>query len=121
MFQEMKDFFLQNAIRNIIVACPNCYKVFKKYGDEISVTTAYTFMEENGLPETAKINGVVTVHDPCAVRSEESVHRAVRNLIAQKGLIIDGMKHSGIKTICCGEGGLSDAWPLNWQEIGGPK
>jgi uncharacterized membrane protein YdjX (TVP38/TMEM64 family)/Fe-S oxidoreductase len=105
MFQEMKKFLLDNGIRNVIVACPNCYKVFKKYGDEISVRTAYEFMAQNGLPDTGKVHGTVTIHDSCALRFEEAVHAAVRDLVAAKGLTIEEMPHHGVKTLCCGEGG----------------
>jgi uncharacterized membrane protein YdjX (TVP38/TMEM64 family)/Fe-S oxidoreductase len=105
MFHEMRDFLIGSGIRNVIVACPNCYKVFGKYGGDLAVKTAYEFMAENGLPDSVALNGTVTIHDSCAVRFQESVHSAARELLVKKGFAIEEMKHSGKKTLCCGEGG----------------
>jgi uncharacterized membrane protein YdjX (TVP38/TMEM64 family)/Fe-S oxidoreductase len=121
LFHEMKDYLLKNGIRNVVVACPNCYKVFRKHGGDLTVQTAYEIMAEKGLPERGQINGIVTVHDSCAVRFEESVHSAARDLILKKGLTIEEMKHSATKTLCCGEGGsvgflapdLAKKWGIN--------
>jgi len=118
MFNEMKDYLLKNGIRNVIVACPNCYKVFRQHGGEIGVTTAYEFMSKNGLPDTGEVISEITIHDPCAMRFEESAHSAVRDLIQKKGLAVEEMPHSGIKTLCCGEGGsvgfISPDLAKNW-------
>ena len=117
-FDEMKEFLVKSGVRNVIVACPNCYKVFKKYGDELSVSTVYEFMAINGLPETGKVSGTIAVHDSCAVRYEESIHSTIRDLVVRKGLSVEEMPHSGTKTLCCGEGGsvgfLSQDLAKNW-------
>ena len=105
MFHEMKEFLVKNGIRKVIVVCPSCYEVFNKYGDDISVKTAYEFMVQNGLPDTGTLSGTVTIHDSCASRFDESVHTAIRDLVSAKGLTIEEMTHSGVKTFCCGEGG----------------
>ena len=39
MFGEMKTYLLDKGVRNILVACPNCYKVFKTCGEEFDVKT----------------------------------------------------------------------------------
>lgn len=121
MFQEMNDFLLKNGVRNILVACPNCYKVFNKFGKGLSVRTVYEAMAESGLPETERVNSVVTIHDPCPIRFEESIHVAVRHLITQKGLSIEEMPHSRKRTICCGEGGavgfISPELSKNWTAL----
>ncbi|MFA4920020.1 MAG: VTT domain-containing protein [Thermodesulfovibrionales bacterium] len=118
MFKEMKDFLTVNGIQNILVACPNCYKVFRKYGGKLSVKTVYEFIAENGLPDTGKAEGVIAIHDPCALRFEESVHSAIRNIATKKNLIIEEMPHARGKTLCCGEGGsvgfLSPDLAGNW-------
>ena len=118
MFQEMKDYLVEHGVRKVIVACPNCYKVFRKYGDELSVSTVYEFMAQHGGPQTANIDGTISIHDPCALRFEEPVHSAVRDLAFRKGLSVEEMPHSGVKTLCCGEGGsvgcLSPDLSKNW-------
>lgn len=118
MFREMKDYLVEHGVRKVIVACPNCYKVFRKYGDELSVSTVYEFMAQHGAPQTANIDGAISVHDPCALRFEEPVHSAVRDLAFRKGLSIEETPHSRDKTLCCGEGGavgcLSPDLAKNW-------
>lgn len=105
MFGELKMFLLANGVRRVIVACPNCYKVFKLYGGELSVQSVYEFLAAGGLPESGIVRQAVTIHDSCAVRFEESVHRAVREIVTAKGLTVEEMPHNGQKTLCCGEGG----------------
>jgi uncharacterized membrane protein YdjX (TVP38/TMEM64 family)/Fe-S oxidoreductase len=120
-FEEMREFLTKNGIRNVIVACPNCYKVFKKYGDGLSVSTVYEFMAVHGTPGNGNISGTVSIHDSCAVRYDEPVHSAVRDLVKGKGLTVEEMPHSAMKTLCCGEGGavgfLSQDLAKNWAVL----
>jgi len=121
MFQEMKRFLSKNRVRNVIAACPNCYTVFSRYGGEISAKTAYEVMAENGLPDSEQVSGTVTIHDPCILRFEKSVHSAVRSLIRRKGLTVEEMPHHGKKAICCGEGGavayVSSEFADKWRSL----
>jgi Fe-S oxidoreductase len=105
MFGEMKAYLLSMGVKAVVVACPNCYRVFKDYGEDLSVTTVYEMLAQEELPESGSVSGTVTVHDSCVVRYDDSIHTAARDLVVRKGLTIEEMKHSGKKTICCGEGG----------------
>ncbi|MBI5559192.1 MAG: (Fe-S)-binding protein [Deltaproteobacteria bacterium] len=105
MFNEMKNFLTNNGVRQVLVACPSCYRVFKEYGGEIAVRSVYEHMAENGLPATPAVRAQVTVHDPCSTRYEDGIQQAVRKLAGEKSLHIEEMKHHGRKTMCCGEGG----------------
>lgn len=119
MFGEMRDYLLENGARNVLVACPNCYRVFREHADRLNVKTVYEVLTENGFLKTSRIAGTVTIHDPCAVRYEESIHGAVRKLVESKGLTVEEMPHHGKKTLCCGEGGsvcfLSPELAGNWS------
>jgi uncharacterized membrane protein YdjX (TVP38/TMEM64 family)/Fe-S oxidoreductase len=106
MFREMKDFLTGNGVRKVIVACPNCHRMFKEHGDDLSVQTVYEILSQNGFGHKEPLKGVVTIHDPCAVRFEEAVHSAVRHLVLNQGLTIEEMPHYRDKTLCCGEGGF---------------
>lgn len=121
MFEEMEGFLSKNGVGQVLVACPNCYKVFKQHTARMSVRTVYELLAESGLPEAAKIRGTVTVHDPCGIRREHSIHAAVRDLIAQTGLTVEEMEHHGNRTVCCGEGGsvgfLAPELAGNWGAI----
>lgn len=127
MFGEMKEYFLQKGVKNVLVACPNCYRMFNEYGDSLKVKTVYECLTETSLPATPNIPEVVTVHDPCGTRNEEQIHAAVRKLATAKSLQIEEMKYIGPKTICCGEGGLvgcvnpdySKGWGVRRKEEAG--
>ncbi|MFH2043604.1 MAG: (Fe-S)-binding protein [Pseudomonadota bacterium] len=118
MFKEMKDYLIQNGIRTILVACPNCYKIFDQYGGNISVMSVYEFLAKTDIPKVKSPVQTVTVHDPCALRFKEPVQNSVRKLIEKLGISIYEMPHSKEKTLCCGEGGsvrflspkLSEKW-----------
>ncbi|MBU1055604.1 MAG: VTT domain-containing protein [Proteobacteria bacterium] len=105
MFGEMKEFLIQNKIKKVLVACPNCYKIFDQYGGDISVISIYEFLADLDIPVEKKMSYSVTVHDPCALRYKEPVQKSVRKLIEKLGISIYEMPHSGINTLCCGEGG----------------
>jgi Fe-S oxidoreductase len=130
VFNEMRDYLLNHGIKNILVACPNCLKMFREYGEGFAVKTVYEVLDEIGLPDTPLLKGTVTVHDPCPLRFEGAVHAAIRGLIEKKGLCVEEMEHSKKKSLCCGEGGmagfvspeLSKEWAaLRGKEAGGRK
>jgi uncharacterized membrane protein YdjX (TVP38/TMEM64 family)/Fe-S oxidoreductase len=126
MFDEMKSYLLTNGVRAVVVACPNCYEIFKEHGTPLKVTTVYEILATGNLPETNKVEAVVTIHDPCSVRFEEPIHGAVRDLADGMGLTVQELPHSKLKTLCCGEGGavgfvspeLSKGWCLQRKEEG---
>ena len=109
LFQEMVDFLRQKGVKNIIVACPNCYRIFKTYGGQLPVRTVYEVLAEGPLPVPERLEGTVTIHDPCPLRFAPLVQAAVRDLLARLGLTIREMPHRGEKTLCCGEGGFVSA------------
>jgi Fe-S oxidoreductase len=100
-FQRIQAFLDHNSIRTVLVACPNCYRMFKEYGRHIQVQTIY----ERLPPQTGNPPHDITIHDPCGVRFNPEIHQAVRTLLAKSNGHITEMKHHGTKTICCGEGG----------------
>lgn len=121
MFDEMKSYLAEKGVRQVLVACPNCHKIFSNYGGELKVKTVYEILAGNGSHSDRKLSGVVRIHDPCAIRSEEKVHAALRELVRKKGLEIEEMAHSGKKTLCCGEGGavgcVAPPFSEKWGEI----
>ncbi|MCG6877591.1 MAG: (Fe-S)-binding protein [Deltaproteobacteria bacterium] len=120
LFNEMKGFLIENGVKKVIVACPNCHQIFKQYAGEIAVATAYEFMANDGIPTRREHPEAVTVHDPCALRFEAPVQLAVRQLLKKQGLTVQEMRHHGRNTLCCGEGGsagclapeLSEQWGI---------
>ena len=114
----------------MLVACPNCHRVFSRYGKCLQVITVYEHLAASGFIPEKTANATVTVHDPCGVRGEAGVHTAVRTLIKSHSLTIREMKHRKESTLCCGEGGavgcidesLSRQWGLRrGQEADGNR
>jgi len=120
-FGNMRARLIGKGVRNILVACPSCYRTFADHGGELSVKTIYEVLLETVLPETGSVSGSVVVHDPCAVRFETAIHQAVRKLVESRGLTVSEMMHHGNKTLCCGEGGsvgfVSRELAANWRSI----
>jgi len=124
MFGEMKDYLLGRGVKKVIVACPNCYHMFARYGGRLSVGSVYDILAENMAPGDGQWHQTVSIHDPCALRFEDPVQTSVRQLVTQQGLSIEELHHSGRNTNCCGEGGsvrclapeLSGAWGKKIQE-----
>jgi len=121
MFDEMRDFLVGHGIKNVIVACPNCHKVFSRYGKDLSTKSIYEIMVGSNIGKTVQTAGAVTVHDPCAIRSEETLQDSVRELLRNKGCAMEEMPHSRGRTLCCGEGGtvgaLAPDLAGNWSRL----
>ncbi len=121
MFGEMKAYLINNGIQKVFVACPNCFKIFNKYGENLSVKSVYEFMSQDRLLSKKQIKKTVTIHDPCSVRYDESIHSAVRKLCEQQGLSIEEMPHHKKKTFCCGEGGsvgfITPDYAKKWTKL----
>jgi len=104
-FQEMKMFLVQKGVRNVIVACPSCYKIFERYGEGLSIKSVYELLSDENSENFIDVRETVAIHDPCALRFNKGVQDAVRKMINGLGLGVIEMPHSGSKTFCCGEGG----------------
>ncbi len=104
MFGELREYLVTHKIKKVLTACPNCYKVFNQYGAPLTAQTVYEYLIDHPVA-TGQLQGQVTVHDPCSIRDNETTHDAVRKLIAATSLQVREMKHHGVNTICCGEGG----------------
>ncbi|NTV48684.1 MAG: hypothetical protein HGB32_03000 [Geobacteraceae bacterium] len=105
MFGEMSDYLVGRGVKTVLVACPNCYKMFSEYSPDLSVRTIYEALLESGAGDIATVTGTVTIHDPCVIRSFERPQDSVRALVVGTGLTIEEMPHNRQTTLCCGEGG----------------
>ncbi len=104
MFSELCSILLRHSVKKVLVACPNCYRIFKEYGSGLEVETVYELLAREA-DFSLNIQERVTVHDPCGVRFASGVQESSRELLQQQGLEILEMKHNRATTICCGEGG----------------
>lgn len=103
-FGEMRRYLLSNGVRQVLTACPSCYKVFRAHGGDLTVQTVYEVLSAQKKPEQAGPRQTVTIHDPCPLRFNPPVQSAVRALLSEHGFHIEEMSHHGARTFCCGEG-----------------
>lgn len=121
-FGELQIMLQRRGIRRVLVACPNCYKIFHQYGKGLSVQAIYEYLEvEPDIVPLSSTWKTISVHDPCAMRDSTAVQQAVRDLLTSLGLKQKEMKHQGQRTLCCGEGGMVSvvrpAFAKNWVKL----
>jgi uncharacterized membrane protein YdjX (TVP38/TMEM64 family)/Fe-S oxidoreductase len=104
-FQAITSRLKECGVSEILVACPNCYKVFSNYGQDFQVKTVYQILAENNVFQPVSGAQQLVIHDPCPLRYQDEIQASVRSLLDQSGFEIKKIKKSGKKTICCGEGG----------------
>lgn len=103
-FGEMRDYLELNGIIKVLVACPNCQRIFSQYGGKITVQTVYELLGKTTPSSGASVVEAV-MHDPCVSRFDPLTQHAARKLAASRGVKIIEMEHSKERTICCGRGG----------------
>ena len=110
LFYKMSRYLANRGIRTVLTACPNCTKIFRQYGHDLTVRTVYELIHAEGNCTAAPVNGkTFTVHDPCALREDLPTQQAVRAMLAEMGHSMVEMEHRGERTLCCGEGGMVGA------------
>ena len=122
-FQEILDKLAGHGIKRVVVACPNCHKVFREYGSDLTILTVWELLADT-LPKQSLPTSPahqVTIHDPCPMRDQPHIQQAVRTILAAHNLQVREMRHSRARTICCGEGGsvgfLAPELAQNWGAI----
>lgn len=101
---KLDEMINRKEIKEIIVACQNCYKVFSDHLD-IKVTSVYELintLDIEKLPNSTKM----ALHDPCPTRYEIHIHDAVREIMQKLGIEIEEFEYSREKTKCCGAGAM---------------
>lgn len=106
MFGEMMAWLESHGVRRVLVACPNCFKVFSEYGLRFQTETVYERLAELMPGSGAAVSSApVAIHDPCVVRFASAPQDAARTLVSGTGLMIEEMPHTRMTALCCGEGG----------------
>lgn len=120
MFSQLKTCLLDYEITTVVLACPNCYKIFNTYAGEFEVKTVYEIIAAETVDDIADVIGELVIHDPCPTRFDKHIQDSVRSIIRVCGFEVVDTPHSKDKTFCCGEGGgvacmspdLSSEWTL---------
>ncbi len=128
MFGELSAILKRYLIKKVLVACPNCYRIFQEYGEGIEVQTVYEHLSFTKHFDR-HLDKELTVHDPCGVRFSSEVQQSVRDLLSQQGVSVNEMEHTRMLSFCCGEGGsagfmrpdLAKTWTRKRVEEAGEK
>jgi uncharacterized membrane protein YdjX (TVP38/TMEM64 family)/Fe-S oxidoreductase len=121
MFGEMVAWLEGAGIERVLVACPNCYKVFTQYAPQFQTETVYQVLAEMAPESFGQLEmDPVTIHDPCVVRAASAPQDAVRSILQGAGVTIEEMPHTRSRALCCGEGGsvgaLAPDLAASWGE-----
>lgn len=123
-FGMLTNELVRRGVRQLLTVCPSCHTMFRQQSGLLE--TRFIAEALIGLPlPVSPGGGTVTVHDPCVLRGEETIHKAVRTLLRQAGLKVAEMPHHGRETLCCGEGGAAAAvcaaFAKNWGDLRGQE
>jgi len=127
-FAQLTEELARRGLRRIVTVCPSCHAMFRQHGGPLEASFVAEALDGLPMPAVRSGGGTVAVHDPCVLRGEEAIHKAVRKLLRQAGLTVAEMPHHGRTAFCCGEGGAAasvcKAFARSWgdrrcQEAGG--
>jgi len=103
MLAELQDYLLSHGVENVIVVCPNCYGMFRKYADGLNVRMVYEVLPDVPFMERLH-NKTYVIHDPCSMRNYSGLHERIRQLFSTAAVSFKDMAHTKEKTLCCGNG-----------------
>ncbi|MBI9012880.1 MAG: (Fe-S)-binding protein [Clostridiales bacterium] len=103
---QLKQVFHYKGITEVIVACQNCYKMFKEHTN-LKVTSVFEIL--NDLPLAVKsieIDKSLVLHDPCPTRKYDIIHDSVRQLLDKLSIEYTEYEYNRTFTQCCGSGAM---------------
>ena len=96
-------------VEELVIACANCYEVFKKYAPDIKIISLWEWINENGLPKqnyNIETSISFALHDPCPIRKRDEIHEAVREILKSMDLNFEEFDKNRRETLCCGSGAM---------------
>lgn len=100
------DGFKLNGVTEIVVACQNCYKIFKEH-THIKTTSIFEILNELPLPKITYTDDKTWVlHDPCPTRQYKVIHDSVRELLSKLSINYTEFDFNRDQTQCCGSGAM---------------
>lgn len=112
--QEEKADEVRSKIRRIwenmgrprmVVFCPGCYQVLKRYLPEIPLTFISEVLERFPMDKKAG-SPKYAWHDPCTTRGCRELQDSSRRLAGALGAVLYELPDNRDYTVCCGYGGL---------------
>lgn len=95
----------------VILACPTCNKMFRKYHPDVPVISLWEILSEYGVGQTKPCGKQkkLAIFDPCSSRYQPGAQAAVRFLLQQIGVEVEELPNHGRLAQCCSYGGLISA------------
>jgi Fe-S oxidoreductase len=88
----------------VINVCPGCDKRFENDYKNSSTISLWEILAENDLFSFPDYNGkTMSIMDACPTRDKEKVQTAIRTIIRKMNINLVEPKHTGAKSICCGD------------------
>ena len=89
----------------VIVACQNCYVIFRQFDPGRRVRSLWTILGECGLPEGRRgsAQGLeAAIQDSCTTRDVPEIYESTRAILGELGVSIREMEHARDRARCCG-------------------
>ena len=99
-----RDLDLMGA-EEVIVACQNCYTIFRHFDEDRRVRSFWTILAEMGLPEGSRgsARGLeVSIQDSCVTRGVPEIYDGVRTVLGELGATVREMDCARDRARCCG-------------------
>ncbi len=99
-----RDLDLMGA-EEVIVACQNCYTIFRYFDEGRRVRSFWTILAEMGLPEGSRgsARGLeVSIQDSCVTRGVPEIYDGVRTVLGELGATVREMDCARDRARCCG-------------------
>ena len=98
------------GVKRLITACQNCTITFDQSFNDLETIPIYNILAENfpdhAINKFSETNTTINIHDPCPSRYDESLQKSARILAEKLGFVVEELKFSKQKTICCSAGGM---------------
>ena len=109
-FHHLENKITQSGADEIITACQNCLQVLRQGNPQFKVSSLWTCLAEQGLPETSKFISQTPftchVQDSCATRQYPEVQQSARHLMTRLGVKYVEVDDAKGQILCCGQGEL---------------
>ena len=108
-FEEIMEFnkkqWMNMGEPEIILSCPHCGKLIKKYLKGCRIKSIYEIMSSYKIEGISFYDKTYSVFDPCASKEFKEMQNSVRQIIFSLKGQVEELEKSGMDAQCCGYGG----------------
>lgn len=105
--EEMRRQWRELGEPTVVLACPNCRKMFEEYLPELPVVFLAEVMEEWGVEMAGTAGEPYALFDPCASRYYPELQESVRHLADAAGITWENLPYDGKKRAAADTAGIS--------------